>query len=103
MRAGRPRSRGVSFLRSIRRVTSPKADKHPLGGSRWPTCPLQLGRSIEKGHSFNIDAQDAQDRQYGRLLHKRLTPAIIECGFADVQDCKPAVCRKNPVYPVHPC
>ena len=49
------------------------------------------GRSIEKDHPFNIDAQDAQDNQDGRLLHERLTPAMIVCGFADVQDCKPAI------------
>ena len=83
------------------------------------------GRSIEKDHPFNIDAQDAQDNQDGRLLHERLTPAMIACGYqvgllihfgkrtlefkrftrsnTDAQDCKPAVSRKNPVHPVHRC
>ena len=37
---------------------------------------------------------DAQDNQDGTLLHARLTPAMIVCGFADVQDCKAAVSRK---------
>ena len=77
---------------------------------------------MEKDHSFNIDAQDNQD---GRLLHERLTPAMIACGFqverlirfgepnlefkrfvpsnTDVQDYKPAVSRMNPVHPVHRC
>ncbi len=41
-----------------------------------------------------MDAQDAQDNQDGTLLHARLTPAMIVCGFADVQDCKAAVSRK---------
>ena len=55
-----------------------------------------------------MDAQDAQDNQDGTVLHERLTPAMIACGFADVQDDKPAVFRKNPVHPerggsVHPC
>ena len=41
-------------------------------------------------------------------MHERLTPAMMACGFADVQDCKPAVFRKilcieNPVHPVHRC
>ena len=39
------------------------------------------GGTIEKDHSFNMDAQDVQDNQDGRLLHKRLTPAMIACGF----------------------
>jgi len=47
-----------------------------------------------------MDAQDAQDNQDGRPMHERLTPAMIGCGFADVQGCKPAVSGK---YPVHPC
>ena len=38
--------------------------------------------------------RNAQDNQEGRLLHERLTPAMIACGFADVQHCKPAVCGK---------
>ena len=37
---------------------------------------------------------DAQDNQYGRLLQERVTRAKIACGFADAQDCKPAVSRK---------
>ena len=52
---------------------------------------------------MNIDAQDAQDNQDERLLHERLTPAMIVCGFVDVQDYKPAVSGKNPVHPVHRC
>ena len=50
-----------------------------------------------------MDAQDAQDNQDQRLLHETLTPAMIACGFADVQEYKPAVSGKNPVHPVHPC
>ena len=33
---------------------------------------------------LNMDAQDAQDNQDTTLLHKRPTPAMIACGFADV-------------------
>ena len=33
-----------------------------------------------------MDAQDAQENQDGRLLHERMTPAMIACGFADVQE-----------------
>ena len=44
---------------------------------------------------LNMDAQDAQDNQDATLLHKRLTPAMVAYGFADVQDCKPAVSRKK--------
>lgn len=32
----------------------------------------------------NLNDMDAQDNQDGRLLHTRLTPAMIACGFADV-------------------
>ena len=52
---------------------------------------------------MNMDAQDAQDNQHGRLRHERLTRAMITGRFAEVQDCKPAVSGKNPVHPVHPC
>ncbi len=38
---------------------------------------------------------DAQDNEDGRLLHERLAPAMIACGFADVQDGKPAVSKKS--------
>ena len=43
---------------------------------------------------LNMDTQDAQDNQDGRLLRERPAPAMIACGFADVQHCQPAVCRK---------
>ena len=43
---------------------------------------------------LNIDAQDAQDSQEGRLLHERLTPAMIARGFADAKNYQPAVSRK---------
>ena len=52
---------------------------------------------------MNIDAQDAQDNQDGRLLHETLTQAMIACGFEDVREHKPAVSGKNPVHPVHRC
>ena len=32
---------------------------------------------------MNIDAQDAQDNQDGRLLQETLTRAMIACGFED--------------------
>ena len=44
------------------------------------------GRSIENDHKLNMDAQDAQDNQDGKLLHAKLTPAMIACGFADAQE-----------------
>ncbi|MDE2756047.1 MAG: hypothetical protein OXI92_05805, partial [Acidobacteriota bacterium] len=68
----------------------------PCGSSESETPDLH-------GLILNMDAQDAQDIQDGRLLHERLTPAMIVCGFADCQDCKAVVSRKNPVHPVHPC
>ena len=65
---------------------------------------------------MNIDAQDAQDNQDGRLLQETLTRAMIACGFevglllhfgkrrleckrltrsnTDVREHKPAVSRK---------
>ena len=52
---------------------------------------------------MNIDAQDAQDNQDGRLLQETLTRAMIGCGFEDVREHKPAVSGKNPVHPVHRC
>ena len=74
------------------------------------------GRSIQKDHPSNIDAQDAQDNQDVRLLHEILTWATLAWGFqvglrinfrkrrlefkcltrsnADAQDYKPAVSRK---------
>ena len=52
---------------------------------------------------LNMDVQDGQDNRHGRLLHERLSRAMIAWGFADVQDYKPAVSGKNPVHPVHPC
>ena len=56
--------------------------------------PPRLGRSIEKDYKLNIDAQDAQDNQDGRLLQETRTRAMIACGFEDVRDYKPAVSRK---------
>ena len=52
---------------------------------------------------MNIDAQDAQDNQDGRLLQETRTRAMIACGFEDVREHKPAVSGKNPVHPVHRC
>ena len=52
---------------------------------------------------MNIDAQDAQDNQDGRLLQETRTRAMIVCGFEDVREHKPAVSGKNPVHPVHRC
>jgi len=53
------------------------------------------GRSIEKQHELNIDAQDAQDNQDQTLLHERLARAMIARGFVDAQDDKPAVSGKK--------
>ena len=41
-----------------------------------------------------MDTQDRQDNQDGTLRHRKLTPAMIACGLADVQNGKPAVSRK---------
>ena len=102
MRAGRPRSRGCrpdGEVGGIRRATSLKAGLSPLGNSRLPASrapvPPRLGRSIEKDYLWNIDAQDAQDNQDGRLLHETLTRAMIACGFEDVREHKPAVSGKK--------
>ena len=56
--------------------------------------PPRRGRSIQKDYKWNIDAQDAQDNQDGRLLQERLTRAMIACGFEDVREHKPAVSGK---------
>ena len=110
MRAGRPRSRGCrpdGEVGGIRRATSLKAGLSPLGNSRLPASraptPRELGRSIEKDYKWNIDTQDAQDNQDGRLLQETRTRAMIACGFEDVREHKPAVSGKNPVHPVHRC
>ena len=58
-------------------------------------APALVGGSIEKDHPFNIDAQDAQDKQDGTLLQERLAPAMIVGELADVRDYKPAVPRKK--------
>ena len=56
---------------------------------------------------MNIDAQDAQDNQDGRLLQETLTRAMIACRFEDVREHKPAVSGKNPVHrcesKIYPC
>ena len=33
-----------------------------------------------------MDAQDAQDKQNGKLLREKPTPAMIRCGIADAQE-----------------
>ena len=38
-----------------------------------------------------MDRQGEQDNQDETLLHEKLTPAMIACGFADTQECKPTV------------
>ena len=38
-----------------------------------------------------MDAQDAQDNQYGTLLHEKPAPAMMRGGFADAQDYQLAV------------
>ena len=104
MRAGRPRSRGVSSRwcgGGYPVGDFSESRRAPFGKPPFARSPRR-GRSIEKDHPFNIDAQDVQDNQDGRLLRQRLAPAMIACGFTDVQEYKPAV-SKNPVHPVHRC
>ena len=48
------------------------------------------GRLIEKDHELNMDAQDAQDNRDGTLVPEKPAPAMIRCGLADAQECKPA-------------
>ena len=52
-----------------------------------------IERQRRRGIDFfmNMDAQDAQDKQDERLLHGKPARAMIGCGLADAQDCKPAV------------
>ena len=40
---------------------------------------------------MNMDAQDTQDSQDERFLHRKPAGALIRYGLADVQDAKPAV------------
>ena len=111
MRAGRPRSRGCrpdGEVGGIRRATSLKAGLSPLGNSRLPAsrapAPRDWADPSRRTINRNIDAQDAQDNQDGRLLQETLTRAMIACGFEDVREHKPAVSGKtSPVHPVHPC
>ena len=97
-RTDRPPSTTTGAKGVIRRATSLKAGLSPLGNSRLPaspgTRPPRRGRSIEKDYKWNIDAQDAQDNQDGRLLQETLTRAMIACGFEDVREHKPAVSGK---------
>ncbi len=60
--------------------------------SLWEWCP----GGIPRRHLYRPAA-------FVLLLHERLTPVMIGCGFADVRDCQPAVSGKYPVHPVHPC
>ena len=91
----------------IRRATSLKAGLSPLGNSRLPAsrapAPRDWADPSRRTINSNIDAQDAQDNQDGRLLQETLTRAMIACGFEDVREHKPAVSGKNPVHPVHRC
>ena len=110
MRAGRPRSRGLSSRwRGGGYPAGDFSESRPVPFGKLPfACepgarPPRLGRSIEKDYKLNIDAQDAQDNQDGTLLHQRLTLAMIARGFVDSLDDKSAVSRKNPVHPVHRC
>ena len=110
MRAGRPRSRGVSSRWcSGGYPAGDFSESRPVPFGKLPfACepgarPPRLGRSIEKDYKWNIDAQDAQDNQDGRLLQETLTRAMIGCGFEDVREHKPAVSGKNPVHPVNRC
>ena len=110
MRAGRPRSRGVSSRwRGGGYPAGDFSESRPVPFGKLPFArepgarPPRLGRSIEKDYKLNIDAQDAQDNQDGRLLQETLTRAMIGCGFEDVREHKPAVSGKNPVHPVHRC
>ena len=41
---------------------------------------VPLNRDVAYG---NMDGQDAQDNQGGRLLHRKLTGSMIECAFVD--------------------
>ena len=110
MRAGRPRSRGLSSRwRGGGYPAGDFSESRPVPFGKLPfACepgarPPRLGRSIEKDHKLNIDAQDTQDNQDRRLLQETLTRAMIVCGFEDVREHKPAVSGKNPVHPVHRC
>jgi len=103
-------------------AATPSRDEGHVGA---PVPRPRRNRSIEKDHPFNIDAQDAQDYQDGRLLRERLAPAMIACGCqvgllihfgkctlvfrsftrnnTHTRNYKPAVSRTNPVHPVHRC
>ena len=61
------------------------AAHHPCRLNVIPDC------DICKRLIINMDAQDAQDNQYGTLLHEKPAPAMIVCGFADAQDYQLAV------------
>ena len=98
MRAGRPRSRGVSSRwRGGGYPAGDFSESRPVPFGKLPfACepgarPPRRGRSIEKDYKLNIDAQDNQD---GRLLQETLTRAMVVCGFEDVREHKPAVSGK---------
>ena len=90
MRAGRPRSRGVSSRWGGGGYPAgdfSESRPAPFGNlpfAREPGArPPRLGRSIEKDYKWNIDTQDRQDKQDEKLLHKKLTGSIIECAFVE--------------------
>ena len=129
MRAGRPRSRGVSsrwcgggcLAGDFSESRTASVGKLPFAPEPGPRPP-RLGRSIEKDHPFNIVAQEDQD---GTPPHARLTPAMMAHGSqvgrlihfgkhrlefkrlsgsnTGAQVRKPVVSRKTPVHPVHRC
>ena len=110
MRAGRPRSQAMpSRLCGGGCLAGDFSESRPAPCGKLPFArqpcarPPRLGRSIEKDYKWNMDAQDAQDNQDGRLLQETLTRAMIACGFEDVREHKPAVSGKNPVHPLHRC
>ena len=101
MRAGRPRSRGCRPDGEVEGYPAGDfSESRPVPFGKLPfACepgarPPRRGRSIEKDYKWNIDAQDAQDHQDGRLLQETLTRAMIVCGFEDVREHKPAVSGK---------
>ncbi len=79
MRAGRPRSRGVSSRwRGGGYPAGDFSESRPVPFGKLPfACepgprPPRRGRSIEKDYKLNIDAQDAQDNQDRRLLQETM-------------------------------
>ena len=60
-------------------------------GAQYQICRQHNLRILQKARIINIDAQDAQDKQDERFLHRKPARAMVRWGIADAQEYKLAV------------